>query len=225
MNWFERYGIVGAYFFVITFIWLICCKLIALDDSYIQLIIWLFASSILPFGYILSIFSQWCYYKLPYTRKFHKEIFNNITEGSSHKKKLKKLGLYKCCEESKTEAIITVYDRTEELIKVDQMELLKPQCTKRFDVIAINNSIILSTILSLIIYSLVACFTLLVPCFTKGISIEIYHLLIPIPFIFSAILILIMLVSSKVLGDQIIEINKILFEKDTLLAEKDKPTE
>jgi len=219
MNWFERYGIVGAYFLIMILAWFACFypninEILKVENGYVlKFIIWFFAFTFLPIGYVLSIFSQWLYYKLCFIRKIHRQIFKNIDEPS-HKANLKKLGLDEYCDEVKTEAIITAYQRTKKLIDVEEMKLLKPQCTKRFDVISINNSIILCTILSAIMCILVACFK-------KSLSMEVCHL---IPFIFSGALIAILMASSKVLGDQIIEINKVLFNRDNVLPEKDKST-
>ena len=72
MNWFERYGVVGGYFLFVLIMWAYAISGIKIDFSDTEKILGL--SSILPFGYLISIFSQWLYYSGLCGRSIHKEI-------------------------------------------------------------------------------------------------------------------------------------------------------
>lgn len=207
MNWFERYGIVGAYFLIITLAWYKIGYDIVIDES----VIFLCTFSFVPIGYILSTISQLFYYKVPFSRKIHIEILQAYQDD-------KNISLsYKDLDEEKMEATITTLQRLKRFpyygISTEQMRFLASWCTKRFDVISINNSIILGTGLSFII-------GLLYSRFPSGIDASWYffcwsslfetHFLSLILIIVGVLLSLLLSFLNRILEDQIIEVNKVI---------------
>jgi hypothetical protein len=66
MNWFQRYGMPGAYFFVLTMAWVIALSDLTIkniDSETGDIIVALAVITFLPLGYIISIFQQWFYYR------------------------------------------------------------------------------------------------------------------------------------------------------------------
>ena len=156
MNWFQRYGIVGMYFLVIAFLWLYCLGLSPIDLSKwneVKGFIAILSFAFLPIGYILSVFSQLLYYKGNLGRQIHKERLKAMKPADKQK-----LGLDCCCDEDEhiCEIAMTAFDRFKNYGKdLEAARYLDMFITKRFDVLAINNSLILSTIISLLMSAII----------------------------------------------------------------------
>jgi hypothetical protein len=194
MNWFERYGIIGAYNLISIFIILTVNKYFSLSDltSNKEIVIALFGFSILPVGYIVSIFSQFLYYHGFNGTQVHKEAVKSLpVEVKS------KLNLFDSDKEQNVEVKMTVVFRLSRFAK--SWQYLEKFGTKRWDVLAVNSAMILSTILLIIFDVLIK--------FSKGnnfcfSSVEIWMI------ISGLFLILLLRKSYQVLCMQVIEINK-----------------
>ncbi len=203
MNWFERYGIVGMYFLIIVSIWYVCLFPEAIDigkltiyEIPIKYIAGLFTFLFLPIGYIIMILSQRLYYWIP-SLHTHKKIFRKLTDKTKNKIELNK-------EEAewKTEAVLTYYDRMKFNNRNEKsMEFLAPFITKRFDVIAINNGMILASLLAALLVIIIKVFT----C-TK------FEKIALIALILTLVLCAILNTSRRILEKQIIEIKIRVFE-------------
>jgi len=242
MNWFERYGIVGAYFLIITFVWLVCCTSFKVErgggsaDATIsveaamgnecidlkiptkvamngnkaeinpQFIIGIFAVAFLPLGYLLTVTSQMFYYIGFGGRQIHRAIVEMLRKDLRWRNKI---GLKPNMSEESCEAIITAFERlrlwklnkNNSRTQLEALKFLASFCTRRFDVIAINNSIILSTLLSLITVNVVLYIICGLPEYT---SVRIVVFLC----VCTILLIPILMESNRILANQIIEINR-----------------
>jgi len=207
MNWFERYGVVGGYFLLLFIGWLYCIldltRHIELGNAILG------AASVLPFGYLIVILSQFFYYVGFGGRQIHNEIGEIIRHNSMYQDKIK---LDYWFNEEANEAVITFYDRvllfSEE--KLEAFKFLAKFITKRFDVISINNGIILATFLAPIF---TACSIL----FLYGLklnsapSFNIKDMPVFLMTIFSLTSILIAKCINGILNNQILMINKEIF--------------
>jgi hypothetical protein len=135
MNWFERYGIPGLY---ISFYVFICVFSVHLDSCQVEdglgEILTIFAGVSLPAGYLISIFSQWLYYKLPFGQHVHRYA-------------MKKDNLQTQPEELLEARMAILFRVKVDKEIVDQYRWPSEWLSKRVDVIAINNSMIVATIL------------------------------------------------------------------------------
>jgi len=209
MNWFERYGIVGIYFLTISFLWLICLSSgsvtnLMKEKEIADVLIALLGFS-LPLGYILSILSMRIYYSnstisrwLHLRRSIHVEIvkkMNNNAKGFEY--------LSEHLLEARMTSLIRL--RKIEEIKLNDskdLQYLGMFCTRRFDVLAINRAIMLSTVLSflLVFVSVPFLFSIKI-AMNRLISLSIA----------SIIIYLILASCNKILEEQIIEINTFNF--------------
>ncbi len=163
MNWFERYGIVGLYFVGCVGVWgalLFSDGMIQEIDAKKLAVVGVVLS--LPAGYVLSIFSQLLYYLIPFPWQIHREIWHKRSETSEFKTYLKQHPILqaavakhtpdkngKQCSELMAEALITVVFRGQaDTDSVDRGRWVQQFTSRRWDVFAINNSIVLSTILA-----------------------------------------------------------------------------
>jgi hypothetical protein len=147
MNWFERYGIVGACFLFFVILWFTSIHPVLLTDSQVKFVGWLFLFIFLPIGYGISIISQSLYYLGLSGHRIHKEFIEELKDEVREKHNLEKT----YCDEAKSESILTCRIRLDEKNDLKRIQYLASYVTKRFDVIAINKSIILSTFLSLVV--------------------------------------------------------------------------
>ncbi len=193
MNWFERYGVVGAYFLIVISIFLIINQYFAQVDFEKNgtAIIALFSFSILPVGYILAILSQLLYYYGLNGTKIHEEIVRSLPDDSK-----KKLELSEFDNEQNIEAKMTAKFRLAE--NPGQLKNLNDFCTKRWDVIAVNAAMRLATIFLIILEIIIKYYKNKNFCFYR---IEMFL------FGFEIILIFILTKSACVLSKQIIAIN------------------
>ncbi|KKQ66880.1 MAG: hypothetical protein US89_C0022G0003 [Candidatus Peregrinibacteria bacterium GW2011_GWF2_38_29] len=154
MNWFERYGIVGAFFIVMTGMWYFCLfpgireLFNNIKPEHLKFIGGFCGLSFLPFGYIIMICSQRWYYS---KKRIHYRYWIDLPE-EQRKKILKlgeELGGFNQADETQLEAIFTYYDR-KYFSPLETNKFISSFATKRFDVIAINNGLIWAIIFSLI---------------------------------------------------------------------------
>lgn len=211
MNWFERYGIVGGYFLFIFIGWLLLTSNIS-DISNIRTGIELSnaifaAASILPFGYLISILSQFLYYWRFGGRQIHVEIGEMIRRNSNCQSII---NLDAQPDEATNESIITFFVRML-LFKCDDLKNFKYLAkftTRRFDVISINNSIILATFLAPIA-SFIAIMCLRESL--QGIFFNYNQVSLISASFFSCLVLLVAKLSNNILNKQIISVNKEIF--------------
>ena len=156
MNWFERYGIPGLYCvsLIAGWIWAISPQVESLDS---QPGLWALLVAIsLPLGYVISILGQWCYLQWAWPRiGLHREAM--IREYRVERRLIAKSG--ENAEASDDEAIIEartllLTSRPSTLERdhsVDVQSFIRNWIARRMDVIAINQSIIVATIIALIV--------------------------------------------------------------------------
>ncbi len=145
MNWFERNGIPGAYFWglVIGWIWAISpCLLTQTENSFRDIGV-IAGVSFIPAGYILSAFQQCLYLWLPCLgmsrsalRKANKQ-FSPAVEDEP-------------VIEAHTVILTTKTDKLEDIEKLKRYEWLREWVRKRMDFISIDFSLIIATPLALI---------------------------------------------------------------------------
>lgn len=205
MNWFERYGIAGGYFLFIFIGWLFVISDIRIGAELSKAI--LAAASILPFGYLISILSQFLYYCGFGGRQIHVEIGEMIRRNPTFQSIIK---LDAQLDEAKNESIITFFDRML-LFQGDRFKNFKYLAefiTRRFDVVSINNSIILATFLAPIA-SLIS-----IICLRElrgGITFNYKQVSLILVSFISCLVLLVAKLSNNALNRQIIAVNKEIF--------------
>lgn len=200
MNWFERYGVVGGYFLFILIIWAYAITDIKIDFNDAKNILGL--ALILPFGYLISIFSQYLYYSGFCGRMVHNEIGEIIRQHNQFQKDIK---LESNFSEEENEAIITYWNRMKFFnSKLESFKYLAGFATKRFDVISINNSLIIATILAPLAVAIGNIFL-------NDMKFR-YSEMLWIALIFSASVLVITNGSNQKLNNQILLVNKEIFK-------------
>ena len=139
MNWFERYGIVGFFFVVCLVAWdasLYRCGWARQIQDFKELAV-LMGAAALPCGYLVAVTSQLLYYLLPHPFRIHSRVWKKVVRESR--------------SEIYAEAAMTVCIRG----GVDPTNVAREQwvqgfTSRRWDVFAINNSIMAAVIVSLI---------------------------------------------------------------------------
>lgn len=162
MNWFERYGIVGMFFIVMTGMWFFCLfpgarELFSkINPELLKFIGGFCGLSILPFGYIIMAWSQAWYYSINKKNRIHCRYWvnlqkeqKNITDRILEIEKAKNLGEFNQNDEAQLEAILMYYDR-KYFSPLETNKFISSFATKRFDVVAINCGLIWAIIFSLI---------------------------------------------------------------------------
>lgn len=158
MNWFERYGIVGMFFIVMTGMWFFCLFPEArglFNNSNPELLKFIggfCGLSFLPFGYIIMICEQVRYYKMSKkNRQIHCRYWNDLPKELKTRiqelEKEKKLDVFNETCEAQLEPILTYYDRTK-IDSCDKNKFLSEFATRRWDTIAINGGLFLALIFS-----------------------------------------------------------------------------
>jgi hypothetical protein len=155
MNWFERYSIPGGYFIIHTLFWLylINSKILLLFCCNFpqEIIIALIGVSILPIGYIITIFQQVLYFIIP---------FMGLIRAAKKCLDPKRQGKYgsiseiikKTVHEPELEAhysfhLVFGLDPT----KLDKLKYFQEWSRKRMNVMAMSLSIIIATIISIVL--------------------------------------------------------------------------
>lgn len=160
MNWFERYGIVGMFFIVMTGMWYFCLfpgarELFSkINPELLKFIGGFCGLSFLPFGYIIMAWSQAWYYSINKENSIHCRYWDLLKSEEQGKKiikieKEKNLGEVNENDEARLEAILMYYDR-KYFYPLKTNKFISSFATKRFEVIAINGGLIWAIIFSLI---------------------------------------------------------------------------
>lgn len=165
MNWFQRYGIPGLYFFgFLSTLYVITYNIPNIETLKYFLIF--FISVSVPVGYIITIIAQLLYYIFPCRGVTYESLLRVFNESlpSKYARILKekyakifkekdkpfKRFYHKECDAEIIGVYYGIIHCTENEIK--RGEWLQKWFNKRFDVWAINNSIILATIIGLLIF-------------------------------------------------------------------------
>lgn len=195
MNWFERYGIVGIYFVTLSIVWLgilSCFNWWTHENA--QIIIVIGAGISLPIGYLLSILSQNFYYSIfPKSWQVHRTVREKIISLPDY-------------DEKRLESYLAIVHRLNP--KKDELEnimWLQDFVRKRWDVLAINTSMIFATVF--------AFFISIAILWMLSISFQIdWRLFLTFSFL-SIITILILLWGRRLMFDQIVEVYIRLYKK------------
>jgi hypothetical protein len=221
MNWFERYGIVGMYFLLISLFWVVglssglITELMG-DEAVAKILIALLGFS-LPIGYILTNISMSIYYNncscwfsrifdlLSLRDQIHLKLIKEMTLSDQEKLKLLDVSSEHISEARLTSLIRLMRLRVlrDDCVKTDNLEHLGIFCTRRFDVLAINRSIMLATLLA----PFLTWFTILI--FRS--KFKFLDLRIIFPVIVSVIVYWVLSFLNKILQEQIKEINNFSF--------------
>ena len=208
MNWFERYGIIGIYYTILSSILLISLSSINIPDENIQFIIAIGAGLSLPIGYILSILSQNIYYILPWFQ-VHKKTCKEINSPSI----LKEIHL-----ESKL-AIINRLNCTDSK-NLEQYKWLQDYIRKRWDVFAISSSMFWATIIAWVHVYLTIRF--MQPSIEFSQNNEKWILMFGI---LSVIIIIILLCSRYFMFIQIVDVYKVTYKECVELSKTKRRNE
>ncbi|MFC2169416.1 hypothetical protein ACFLRM_02470 [Acidobacteriota bacterium] len=185
MNWFERYGIPGAYFvgytIALTYIfhshWVKC---IFLSPEVLKAFPAFVAIIFLPIGYIITVFQQWIYLKYLGLLRSAQKTFNPAFFGIEKREHI-------------LEAIWE-FQVTHERMRLREIENMQNWSRKRMDIMAISLSIILGTIVSFV-------FVVIIPL---GFPIGAFCCLQWGAIVFSALIILIMILIWRALKTSIV---------------------
>jgi len=145
MNWFQRYGIPGAYFLVLTIAWVIAFsgRTKINTDLDFDVLIALSVITFLPVGYIISIFQQWIYY----TKKslgMHREATIRASSPPFFPDVEANIEAY---------SLKLIWDYNQR--KLDKHKFFNEWVRRRMDVITINFSLLIATPLSPLIASFI----------------------------------------------------------------------
>lgn len=199
MNWFERYGIAGNYAVALGLLYVFIFFPDTLPDKP-EAILGIGALLFLPIGYLVSILSQWCIYGVEgFTRPIHKNVMNFL---------IKKEGIALSSPKSELEAENCLAMKYREICDPDERasrDLNQEFARKRWDVIAIDNSLILTTLVYLTI-SVLTIFSMRQRlCFNQtGFALS---------FLFGLGVLVILLASRAVMARQLEDIYKVLLPR------------
>lgn len=206
MNWFQRYGIPGAYFYGLLFyIYYILypCNINQLNHDLLGPFCLL---TFLPIGYLFSILQQYIYYS---------NNFFGIHRKAAIKSKVK-FQLFESYnnDESSTEVCAILYltgvvgplkDKKE---FIQNMIVRQEWCRRRMDVMSINLSLFLSSLLSL---GLLLLLIILSKIFYWSTQIHPLNLIVFIVIVVAIMLLLIL--SYRKLEKQVIDVISTSFQK------------
>lgn len=212
MNWFQRYGIPGAYFVGLGLVWAY-----AFYDkmSFEQIKIFFAIATItfLPTGYIISVLSQWIYLSIK-SCGIHKKALNKA------KKKFRfNFSYFDLPGNPKDEAMIEAYSTILVTFKGKELGLnFKEEdwtwIKKRMDILAINLSLIVATILAFLSALVFWSFHYL-PRQTR-----LFNWKMIIPIVISIFISIVMYCSRKKISKQIIPVITEIYKFFTLLKKK-----
>ncbi len=212
-NWFERYGIVGIYYVILSIGWLETSGLLEpLKDSEIIVAVGaIFAAISIPIGYLLSILSQNIYYlTLPESMQVHKTVLRKLSSLLPNYEEIKNY------DESTLEVYLGIKLHSEN--ELEYRKFLKEPISKRWDVLSISFSLFIATLLAYLPVGAIKLITnnslqsfLPTPChFSMALLL----------LLFSAIVIIILEWSRELMFEQIIEIYT-MYYKDLFNASRD----
>ena len=186
MNWFQRYGIPGAYFIVLTVAWIYALsgmELEKIEELQFNILISLAVITFIPIGYIISILQQVLYYIIP---------FLGMHRAAKKKSSLNLAG------DPKFEPIVEAYSVllvVDKRISLDMHQYFRDWIRRRMDVVAINFSLFIATLLAFIIPFLITRYYLK--------SNILYNNTVEILLLVSVVVIIITILSMVVLHLQI----------------------
>lgn len=207
MNWFERYGIVGTFFIVMTIIWLLCLfpenQELLKNGELLKNIGWFCTISFLPFGYIIMIFSQTYYYLINSRNRIHCRYWRDLPESRRNdiltNEKNHNVN-FDQDNEAQVEAILTYYDRMR-IRRIDANKFISQFATKRYDVLSINCGLIWAVILSFIVAFCIEVIILHLTIKWNAVSAWLV-------FIFALPSIALLYLSKRIMEEQIFEVGR-----------------
>ncbi|MDD5130760.1 MAG: hypothetical protein PHS66_06935 [Candidatus Omnitrophica bacterium] len=245
MNWFERYGIVGMFFIAMICMWGFCLfsepsfillNQIYQDKGFATLIVGFFGLLFLPIGYIIVIFEQLIYYRLNIWKKVHYHYWNELPEskqkGIIALEKIDNKNWFPKVEEKsedELESLLAYYDRMH-MANVENNKFLSIFASKRYDVIAINRSLILTICITGVFAICLKLFMFSLKIFGTIIELKACSILWSIlgsiclfllPLVIAGGIWFILHHSSGILEHQIIDVGKRKF-RDYLFNQKDQ---
>lgn len=148
MNWFERYGIPGTYFYIILLSGLYAlypCRMAKMDPRALAA----FAVSFLPIGYIISIIGQWVYLHFKCCG-LHRKAAEHCGITSIAGKCLdstteSELEVLSCLNAIDAENVLNGADDYK--VFLDKQRFIQEWIRKRMDVLMINHSLQIATVL------------------------------------------------------------------------------
>jgi len=191
MNWFQRYGIPGAYFVTLSAAWLFAllspqAREILDKDLCPSVLVALAALIFIPVGYIISILAQWVYLKCKCLGVHRAAVRRADVRFPNHRD----------CEpwlEAHTLLLTTLLDR----IPLHHSSFIRDWVARRTDVMAINGSLIMATFLAPVVLAIGLCPELSLRC-TIGVVIG--------PILVSLAVLAVTCLSYLVLREQVIEV-------------------
>lgn len=218
MNWFERYGIVGMFFWFMTFLWLVVYfpdlqYYIAIDTKVdAELIVGFCTLTFIPIGYLLNVFSQNRYYS---RKEIHCKHLQNLNSKLRDKLELidsESFGDINTDDEVVVESVLTYYDRKSlGEFSVAENKFISEYATKRYAVMATNRSFICAVPFSVICACLVSVNMILhghgLNLFIDNI---IKHVFIgtAVMYVVSSVIVLMLFNSCDIMEKQIVELGK-----------------
>lgn len=196
MNWFQRYGIPGAFFYGLIFVLLYLyypCKINQFKEIIEKIIVPFTLLTFLPVGYLISILQQILYYKC---LGIHKKAI--IESNFDIYKYYNELNFKK--NELIIEALSVLYTtgiNVNKIIKIDELKFRQEWISRRMDILSINLSLILSTFFSIIF--------ILIPilCFKWQFQINIIKMIFS--SLIAIIILLILSISYCIIKNQLIK--------------------
>jgi len=224
MNWFERYGIVGMFFIIMTAIWFLCLfpegrEFLKNKNNAVLLknIGWFCGLAFLPCGYIIMIWSQLFYY---FRRRIHFRYWNDLQATRTRDEILNaeregELPRFNQNSEAEIEAILTYYDRTK-IKDLKTNKFLSEFATKRYDVVAINAGLIWA-----LVFSFLA--TLCIETIILSVSIKWGNFSTWLVIIVALLIIGILFHSGQILESQIFEVGRRQLRNISLTTSSSRP--
>jgi hypothetical protein len=201
MGWFQRYGIPGTVFCGFFLIWVGAfwyCEFdkISDDPDALKMVGVLIAAFFLPIGYFISVIGQIIYHWVPGigidTRARRRE---RIQFGSWADRWL----------EWRQESITVYQIMSTTAFSLDQIKWLLEWMSKRMDMIVINSSLILATVLAF-------CGALVFPCIL-GWDWQFHLRLFVFGWIVSVIIIVVCVISWFILTSQLVRVEALVFKR------------
>lgn len=210
MKWYNRFFIVASYFFFISLIWILVFSYFTFNSNKWDFI-WKVASLTLPLGYFISVFSQLLYYLGYFGNTIHKETVRKIFSDRG-KEFANGLGLDEDDDEATCESKLTAILRLGKLkgsdgknLNLKNLKYLGTFATSRFDVLSVNNSLIVATPIAMLIISIA---TFVFKMFEPSINMCLFAFV----FVILVISIVVLIKSNKILNSQIADIHLELFK-------------
>src|SRR4030042_6186768 len=144
MRWFQRYGIPGGYFLLILTLWMLVfypCRIKEIkNDGGINLV-GITAISFISIGYCLSVLAQLLYLIIPKLGIVGSAINQSTVFTDDSKSNLKKENL------KEVHSLFYVIENGKN--KIEQQNMLQKWVANRNDILTINSSLCLATVVAL----------------------------------------------------------------------------